>query len=264
MQMQGFGSYLKEAREARKISLAQISKATKIRRAILEDIERDHAEFLLPEVVVKSFIEAYARYVGLDPEEALARYAQWRKGSVTPEQGKPLSDKKQAIPTRYILAGIMGLISIIIVSFLVFTSRGPQEGAQEEARAKAPSGQKRMVPPIDQRSTPARPSVTERAPLYPPAADTLGEEEESIPSGEHTLVIKASERTWIQIQEGSSLPLDVILGPGDSYSRRSSHPLSIVIGNARGVSVTFDGKGVGIAGEGGEVVRLKLPSPEAG
>ena len=93
--------------------------------------------------------------------------------------------------------------------------------------------------------------------------EAVGEEEPS-PVDEHTLVITASERTWIQIQEGSSLPFDVILYPGDSFTRTSSQQLAIVIGNAGGVTVSFDGKQLGSPGKGGEVVRLTLPSPEEG
>jgi cytoskeleton protein RodZ len=78
---------------------------------------------------------------------------------------------------------------------------------------------------------------------------------------EHLLVIKASERTWIQIKDGSSLPFDVILSRGESYTRKSLHPLTIVIGNAGTVTATFDGKGLGTLGGGGEVVKLTLPSP---
>ena len=76
--MKSFGAYLKDERESRKISLEEISRATKIRRAILEAIEKDQAEVLLPEVVVKGFIDTYARYVGLDPKEVLSQYSERR------------------------------------------------------------------------------------------------------------------------------------------------------------------------------------------
>jgi hypothetical protein len=81
---------------------------------------------------------------------------------------------------------------------------------------------------------------------------------------DHTVVITASERTWIQIQEGSSLPFDVILFPGDSFTRTSSQQLAILIGNAGGVTVNFDGKKLGSPGKDGEVIRLTFPSPEEG
>jgi transcriptional regulator with XRE-family HTH domain len=264
-QMEGFGSYLKGAREAKKISLREISRVTRIRHAILEDIEKDQGEFLLPEVVVKNFIEAYAAYIGLDAEEAVSRYVQWRKGSSAVAHRELPPDGKRKIFPRYIFAGAAGLIIVIIVSLFALPGRTPHEGAGGAAMAKAGRGQRRAVPSNDLQSSPSRSLATEGALLSPPPADAQTEgKKQSSPLLEHTLVIKASERTWIQIQDGSALPFDVILYPGDSYTRTSSHPLAIVIGNAGGVQVIFDGKGLDIAGGGGEVMKLKLPSPEEG
>ena len=254
--MESFGSYLKSAREAKKISLPAISRATKIRRAILEDIERDRGSFLLPEVVIKNFIEAYARCVGLNPKEALARYAQWRKASraAPAEEASVMEEPK--VPHRYIVAGASALAVIILVAILVFSGHSPQEGTQQTTPTKGAASQKKAVPPPESvRTADARPAATRQA----------SGEKVSFPAGrEHTLIIKASERTWIQVQEGSSAPMDVILYAGDSYTRKSSFPLAILIGNASGVQVTFDGKVLGGLGKAGEVVRLKLPLAEEG
>ena len=262
--MESFGSYLKSAREAKKISLPAISRATKIRRAILEDIERDHGAFLLPEVVIKNFIEAYARAIGLDPKETLTRYAQWRKGGFVAEQGELPSDRKLKIPPSYIVAGAIGLVVIIICALLVFSGRSPRGGVQQAALTKTLSGQKKSVPPGDPRSSVARPPAAEQTSRSTPGGNAQAGNVTSPAAREHTLVIKASERTWIQIQEGSSSPLDIILYAGDSYTRKSALPMVILIGNAGGVQVTFDGKIVGGLGGAGEVVKLKLPVPEDG
>jgi hypothetical protein len=148
---------------------------------------------------------------------------------------------------------------------LIFTSHAPQEHIQEAASLQVKQSQAKVVPPAAPRSPAVAPTVTERAPRSSPPSGVQAEEEEtSPPPDEHTLVIKASERTWIQIQEGSSPPSEVILDSGESYTRKSPHQLSIVIGNAGGVQVTFDGKVLGVLGEDGEVIKLKLPSSEEG
>ena len=131
--------------------------------------------------------------------------------------------------------------------------------------AKAGRGQKSAAPPKDLQSSPSSLAETEGTLLSTlPAFAQTEKKRESSPLREHTLVIKASERSWIKIQDGCALPFDVVLYPGDSYTRTSSHPLAIVIGNAGGVQVIFDGKGLNRMGEKGGVVKLKLPSPEAG
>jgi cytoskeleton protein RodZ len=267
--MESFGAYLKEEREARKISLEEIGRATKIRRAILEAIERDQGEVLLPEVVVKGFIGTYARYLGLDPKEVLSKYSERQTGNGAFKEEKSLLDGQRRIPAKYFFVGALCLIIIIIIPLLFFYARGPREGVKETAVTEQPPEQTNMVLAEDLQTSPALPSVEDTMPVQSSPPVGVGEvqaaqEKESLPVREHILVIKASERTWIQIQEGSSLPLDVILYPGDSFTRTSSQQLAIVIGNAGGVTVTFDGKVLASLGEVGQVVRLTLPSPEEG
>jgi cytoskeleton protein RodZ len=304
--MESFGAYLKDERESRKISLDEISRATKIRRAILEAIERDEGEVLLPEAVVKGFIRTYARHIGLDPKEVMATYAERQKGDEAPEKGRPLPGVKRRIPVKYVFAGGICVLIIIIIPLLFFSKHGSRKGAHEAALATIPTEQTTMVPAEDLQSSSSLPSVEEPMPLQTPpvgaeeveevqkekvqnvqevqevsevpevtevpevSAVEAGEEvvavqeEEPTPVHDHTLVITASERTWIQIQEGSSLPFDVILYPGDSFTRTSSQQLAVVIGNAGGVAVSFDGKRLDYSGKDGEVVRLTLPSPEEG
>ena len=265
--MESCGAYLKGAREARKISLAEISRATKIRRAILEAIERDHGGTLLPEVVVKGFIETYARHVGVDPEEALSRYSQRQGKSETAETEGTRIEGKQEVLKRYIVSGAT-LFIILFGILLLFVVGGSKEEGRETAVTEARTEQE-VIPPSEQLQPPpssSTPSVKETPPRSSPQADVKEHvvTEESSPAREHALVIKASERTWVQIQEGTSLPFDVVLYPGESYTRTSSHQLAILIGNAGGVQVTFDGVGLGMLGGIGEVVRLALPSPDEG
>ena len=260
--MEGFGSYLKGEREGRRISLRDISRVTRISLTILESLERDHRELLLPEVVVRGFIEAYASYCGLNPKEALAHYAKWQAKNEAANKKKAVRDGKQAIPLRYIFAGAAG-VSIVIIAALISlpVGRTPHQGAQDVALAKGSRGHKKMVAPKGLPSSLSPLLVTQKAAPSSSPIDTQAEKEESLPVREHTLVLKASERTWIQIKEGSSLPFDVILSRGESYTRKSPHPLSIVIGNAGNITATFDGKGLGALGGSGEVVKLTLPSP---
>jgi cytoskeleton protein RodZ len=281
LQVESFGTYLKGEREARKISLDEISRATKIRRAILEAIEKDQGEVLLPKVVVKGFIEAYVRYVGLDPKEVLSKYAEWQKGNEAVKGEESLLDGQRLIPPKYFFAGALCLIIIIIIPLLFFFARGPQEGVKEAALARPPTAYENMVSSEELQPPPSPPSVEDTMPVQssPPVGVEEAQEieaeqkvqevravegEEPSLVREHTLVITASERTWIQVQEGSSLPLDVILYPGDSFTRKSSQQLAVVIGNAAGVTVTFDGTVLASLGEVGQVVRLTLPSPEGG
>jgi len=272
--MESFGIYLKGERESRKVSLDAISRATKVRRVFLEAIESDQGEDLLPEVVIKGFIEAYARHLGLDPQTVLAKYAQWQEGNKAAERGDVLPQEKRRIPPRSMVAGAVGVVAVIVIALFIALPSGRQKGIQETTLATNPPEQTTAVPSEGTSSSPLVSGVKETVqesttPVSPSPATHVGHEEAStepvpVEGPEHTLVITASERTWIQIQEGAALPRDVILAPGDNLTRTSSQPLAVVIGNAGGVTVSFDGRVLTSLGEAGQVVRLTLPSPQEG
>ena len=63
--MQGIGKILKDSREARGITLDEVSEATKIRVKYLEAIEQEEFQLLPGEVYVKGFTTAYLKYLGI-------------------------------------------------------------------------------------------------------------------------------------------------------------------------------------------------------
>jgi cytoskeletal protein RodZ len=73
MEREHLGSYLRRQREARGMTLAQLSRATKIKEASLAALEESRFDALPARVFVVGYVGAYARAVGADPGEALAR-----------------------------------------------------------------------------------------------------------------------------------------------------------------------------------------------
>ena len=69
-----FGEQLRLAREARGITLREISEQTRISTRYLEAIESDDYKRLPGGIFNKSFIKAYAKYIGFDEKEALDAY----------------------------------------------------------------------------------------------------------------------------------------------------------------------------------------------
>ncbi|MDO9514695.1 MAG: DUF4115 domain-containing protein [Syntrophales bacterium] len=78
----------------------------------------------------------------------------------------------------------------------------------------------------------------------------------------YTLVIEASERTWIQIDRDGEPPFEVMLWPGERITERASERFGLIIGNAGGVDIRFQERSLGLLGEHGEVVHLTLPADE--
>lgn len=72
--MASLGQELREAREARHISIEEIASATKIGTRYLEALETDHLEMMPGEFFIKGIIRTYSRAIGLDGEVVLAKY----------------------------------------------------------------------------------------------------------------------------------------------------------------------------------------------
>lgn len=71
METANFGTILKEERERRKISLAEISQTTKLSVSSLKLMEAGNLDDLPPDVFVRGFIRSYARTLGISAGEPL-------------------------------------------------------------------------------------------------------------------------------------------------------------------------------------------------
>src|SRR5512144_954628 len=112
--MDSIGRYLKRTREARAMSVEEISRATRIPAASIEEIEAGHFDGLPGEVFVRGFLRAYARAVSLSVDEVLARYTASRRVAwVTP---LPIS-----APARRSTGRRFGVAIAFVVLLILFT-----------------------------------------------------------------------------------------------------------------------------------------------
>ncbi|MGA1839454.1 MAG: helix-turn-helix domain-containing protein [bacterium] len=73
------------------------------------------------------------------------------------------------------------------------------------------------------------------------------------------LIIKAMQMTWIDAKIDNNPNYDFLLYPGDVVKLEAQSKFSLLIGNAGGVTFTYDGEPLGPIGKPEEVVRLNLP-----
>jgi cytoskeletal protein RodZ len=69
-----FGDKLKRERELRGVTLEEIAEATKIGTRSLKALEDEHFEQLPGGIFNKGFVKAYAKFLGLDEEQAVADF----------------------------------------------------------------------------------------------------------------------------------------------------------------------------------------------
>ncbi len=72
--MQTIAHYLKSEREARDISLGEVSRWTKVSKHYLDWLEKDDYEKIPEGPYIKGYISSYAAYIGISTDEALKRF----------------------------------------------------------------------------------------------------------------------------------------------------------------------------------------------
>lgn len=142
-----------------------------------------------------------------------------------------------------------------------------EEAVDEAADEAADAGEAAPVPEAAPAPKPEPEPVTKPAPTPvprpkpapAPAIAPAPPVEEKEPEGRYALTLEAKETVWVEVAIDNDEPFDVILRAGEGVTWRADREFALVVGNAGGVTMTFDGKEYGPLGESGEVIRLELP-----
>jgi len=78
----------------------------------------------------------------------------------------------------------------------------------------------------------------------------------------YDLVIEGRETTWLRISTDDGDPEEFILRKGEKLERSAKKGFTLLIGNAGGVRVSFQGRDLGDLGTPGRVIRLRLPEKD--
>ncbi len=75
----------------------------------------------------------------------------------------------------------------------------------------------------------------------------------------HTLNIDAVDKVWVRVVIDGSEQKGMLLNHGDKVSYGANKSFAVIVGNAAGANILFDGKPFENLGAKGEVVRLNFP-----
>lgn len=255
-QPRDFGRYLQACRINKGISLDAISRLTRITKAILKQIESEDMAQLPAPVFVKGFLRSYAEAVGADKDEALARYQASLKITRQTEQSQTSWEKPSPLLPRILIALVA--VGAVIAATLFVSGHFLSRPAKEQIE---PSQTPASVAPTPE---PAASQDTETAPetrQEPSSIESPPEEGTKAAEENKRLVLKvaAVEPTWLKIIADDQKPQEYTLAVGDTLTLEARKQFSLLIGNAAGVQLTFNGNPVAVPGKSGQVVTLQLP-----
>lgn len=266
------GAELRVARERRSLSLHQASQELHIGDAVLEALERGDYAALDAPIFVRGHLRAYARLLGLDEGETLARYEeQGDKPAVPPLVTQKLDNRVHRLSGQ--IVSLLVIVALLVLGVLWWLNR-PAPVANRVAAQTAAVPEAKSAPVVPPAQNAVQPSLAAENPAAstvpipaPSQADALPHHAvktielppkrprvaaevprktvapASSPALPQTHVqFTLNQASWIEVYDASGKRLYYDLAPaGETVGVSGAGPLQVFLGNAPGVSVRLEG-----------------------
>jgi cytoskeleton protein RodZ len=273
--MGAFGDRLRREREMRGITLDEITESTKISRRHLEALEGEHFDQLPGGVFNKGFVRAYAHFLGIDEDQAVADYSAAVHEQPEPEDKFPLeiheepdpdlNPRRSYLPLAFAVAALVG----VLVGYAFWIKSKPHA---TEATATTPQpSQQSSVTPASAATTPSSQSTRATVPAAPAAATTpraavelpVKTQPPATPAAAAVtkpaeqekaffVSVKAKEDSWVSIVADGKSVMQRVLGADKHKKVKAGKVLVLRTGNAGGIEVSFNGRSLGAIGNENE------------
>lgn len=275
------GVILRLAREEKGLTLEHVSKATKIHVNVLKAIESDDFK-PLGGVYAKSFLRIYADYLGVDKEDAVRRYelatggAPVSKKIIFPGEPKAVSTPTPGIdwvgivfawfkkvPWKWV---VLVLVSYGVVAggvkFIHSRKKPASVVSKASVSAKTKASKKEaLVTPVKPQPVksaavvPSAAPVVARVPVSEKAAELKPAPPPQKPKEKIVLVMKARERTWIQVKVDGKIVFQNVLAKGSAESWQAAERIDLWIANAGAIQLELNGKMLEKIGRKGQMLK---------
>ena len=225
----GLGERFRAAREERGLTLSEVGEQLRIRSVYLSAIEEENWKAIGAPVYIRGFLRTYARFLGLDPEEAVGEFN--TASGVAPSLG-PAVESRGTSGQRSMkpLLWIAGIVAIALIGFVIYVYVSPPRAVTTAQQSAAP-----VVSPSA-------------------AAATMHPSPRPQPLLTRTLALNVVSASWLRVTIDGNVSMEGIFPRGTS---KIFHGKIAVVraGNAAGIALTVDGKSVGKLGGAGDVVE---------
>ena len=242
--MPALGEEFRSAREARGLTLSDVSEQIHIRSAYLNAIENEDWAQIGAPVYVRGFLRTYARFLGIDGESAVQRFSEM----VPPDRAAAVvttADDDGTGPSVWAILGI--LVAVLLVAFAGYEWWQYSSGSSRSAVASATNAPASPVPDSPQPSPASHgsgsPSPAPSATASPAAAG----------SG-NGLEVRLTQRSWLRVVVDGSTAIEGLF-PAGTVKTFTGHSVDVRAGNAGGVVISVKGASPATLGNAGDVVE---------
>ncbi len=286
------GAVLRDAREARRLSVEEVAQTLKLTPRQVLAIEREEFDLLPGTTFARGFVRNYARLLQIDPAPLLAAIdLRLARGEVNL---RPLSNAAGRMPAgggsrgvpRWLLAGLA--LAVVALAVGVYVERfGPDMSAWQAAGSAdqagrdgpatsgerlelqttapaagmEPSATVALPPPP---AVPAAPAVAAVEPQPAGPAAASGQAVENAPAAgsaaARRLTFRFGKESWLEVRDGAGKLLTSRLNaPGSVLELEGQGPFELVVGNAASVELKLDDRSIDLKPHTSvSVARLRL------
>jgi cytoskeleton protein RodZ len=266
-----FGERLQREREMRGILLEEIAEATKIGTRMLAALEQEDFSKLPGGIFNKGFVRAYARFLGIDEEEAVSDYLR-ASGELPSRQPEPevVAQQRTAIKvpdesresrsfSLWPALTTVALVAVIVLGGWKYYQRRTNSQVAPMPPAlqlPAPAVQAGQPPALAVDNKPQSP------PLAPgtPSVEAKPAEFTASPAKSFVVQIRATQAAWVRAIADGAVVVDEELEPDAKRSISAKRELVLRMGNAGGVEISHNGKPLPPLGSANEVRTVTFTS----
>lgn len=246
-----FGAWLRQQREMREITLREISDATKISLRYLEALEEERFDLLPATLFARGFLRQYARYVGLDPDEAVNRLLVAQKAQ-QPEEEEVTDDAERGpVSWRRSPPGgnwrnvlLVAGLALVLAALVFAVPRLMERQGGGERPEDAPPG---VVPGE---------TATDRPEPPPRLAPAAG-------GAPLTVTLDFREDCWVEASVDGEPRIAEMRVQGESLQLQAEERIELRLGDAGVVDLEVNGEPYDLNARAGQVRAVTLTAPEA-
>lgn len=286
--MGAFGDKLRREREMRGVTIAEMSESTKISKRWLQALEDEEFDILPGGIFNRGFVRSYARFLGINEDQAVADYLAASNEQPPPEDKFPLEiHEKEGTPPlnpkRSFLPVALAIVALVLVGggWTWWVKHKPQTAAHA-IRTPEPAIASQSAPPAQAQPVPEAASTPTSEKSVSSSADGVSSstnqdssakpekdaaeadtdatqasaEPKKNPNKSFTVSIKAKESSWVSIVADGKTRWEGMLDPNMERSIKAGKELVLKTGNAAGLDISYNGKPLGALGKANQVRTL--------
>lgn len=241
---QGMGAALRQARESQGMSVADAARAVRLSEKQITALETEDYANLPGRTFVRGFVKNYARLLQLDPESLMSLLPFVQESA--PQQIQAPSQKisfseHHGLPwVKWLMAGF---VFLALISWGVLKWLGP-------VPSKSGVTDKPPVPATVAQAKPPAPVASDaqvKAQLVPPASSPT-QTSNPVATSQAKLIFTFTGRSWVEVRDKQGkIVYSQISEAGAAPVVEGELPLSVVIGSAPNVKLSFNGREVDIS-----------------